>query len=389
MLGRLALIPIFWGSLAALSGICVMACGDDEESAPDGGGVSAGGRGGRGGSGGAGGSGITPLPDEIAGKACASDKQCGTGSCLHMLPGAFGGADVPAPDGYCSGECLTSADCGDGGACAGAFAGLAGGIGAIRGRCLSACTQSTDCRNGYRCVNALGLPVTAMTMNAGIPANLLGTNTCQPAPETDKLADGEVGRMCAADVDCGDGRCMRMNAGTTYPGGYCTGRCLQDADCGANGSCMAGLAGGAGTCFLRCSGDSDCERENYRCRSSGGSMLCVPGAAPLPDDVVGRACGGDADCGNAAMSCSTRLGRYAAPGGYCTQRCVNASDCGAGGVCVGGRTGTASGTCYRGCSGGSDCRDGYTCGPAGNTGSAAMQNICSVTPPPSSEDAGI
>ena len=69
MLGRLALIPIFWGSLAALSGICVMACGDDEESAPDGGGVSAGGRGGRGGSGGAGGSGITPLPDEIAGKA--------------------------------------------------------------------------------------------------------------------------------------------------------------------------------------------------------------------------------------------------------------------------------------------------------------------------------
>jgi hypothetical protein len=230
-----------------------------------------------------------------------------------------------------------------------------------------------------------------MAMDAGVPINLLGPNTCQPEPETDKLGDGVVGAMCAADGDCGDGRCLRMSNASNYPGGYCTGRCLEDADCGKNGSCTPGLAGGAGTCYLRCAGDSDCKRDGYRCRATAtATMQCVPGAAPLPDNVSGRACTADADCGNAAMSCGTRLGRYAAPGGYCSQRCVDATDCGAGGVCVGGRGGTtAAGTCYKGCADGSECREGYTCGPAGRTGSAAMQNICSVTPPPETDDAGM
>jgi hypothetical protein len=369
MLARAFLTPRIAGALGGLALYCLVACGDDEEP------VDAG-----------------PAELLAAGKACESDEQCAAGMCLDMLPGAFGGAAVLAPGGYCSGECMNSADCGKAAACSGAFAGLPGGIGMIRGRCLSTCTQSSDCRTGYRCVNALGLPVTPTTFDAGVPSGLLGASTCQPAPETDKLEDGVVGSMCAADGDCGDGRCLRMSNAASYPGGYCSGRCLQDADCGATGSCTAGLAGGAGSCFLRCASDSDCKREGYRCRVSAAMVMqCVPGAARLPDDVVGRSCSADPDCGNAAMSCGMRLGRYAAPGGYCTQRCVNASDCGRGGVCVGSRGGsTPSGTCYKACADVSECREGYTCGPAGNTGSAAMQNICSVTPPPmQTEDAGI
>jgi hypothetical protein len=327
-----------------------------------------------------------------AGKKCEDNGDCGSGMCLDMLPGAFGMGSVPAPDGYCSGECMTNEDCGEGGTCSGAFAGLAG-IGATRGRCVKGCAESADCRSGYRCVNALGMPVMG-AVDAGVPdptMGLLGSSSCQPLPETDKLADDIVGASCNEDIDCGDGRCLRMSTATTYPGGYCTGRCLEDADCGKDGSCTAGLAGGAGTCYLSCATDADCGREGYRCRANGMRMQCVPGAAPLPDDVVGDACTADGDCGGAAMSCGTRLGRYAAPGGYCTTRCVNATDCG-GGACVGGLGGggaATGGSCYKLCTDSSDCREGYTCGPAGRTGTAATQNICSVTPPVMTEDAGI
>lgn len=380
----------------------VFGCGDDDDGgSKDGGPSSSAGRGGRGGRGGSAGAAgavpIEPLPDKTAGKSCDADKDCGAGMCLTTLPGSFGQGTMDAPDGYCSGACMTNTDCGEGGSCQGAFAGI-GGIGATVGRCLKSCTDSTECRDGYRCVNGLGMPVTAGAADAGVAMNpgagLLGANTCQPLPATDKLADGIVGSMCGADEDCGDGRCLTTSTAATYPGGYCTGSCLADSDCGAKGSCTPGLVGGAGTCYLSCGSDADCKRDGYRCRANGDRMQCVPGAAPLQDGVVGTACTGDAECGGAAMSCGTRLGRYAAPGGYCTQRCVNSSDCGAGGVCVGGAGGGfgggANGTCYKGCADASGCRQGYTCGPAGRTGTAAMQNICSVTPPPEpADDAGI
>lgn len=384
-------------TLVVLAMFGAFGCGDDDSSTPDGGPTA--GRGGRGGTGGAAGAPIEPLPDKTAGKSCKADKDCGTGTCLTDLPGTFGAGMMPAPGGYCSTACMVNDDCGEGGTCSGAFAGF-GGIGATLGRCLKSCTDASQCRDGYRCVNGFGMAVTATMMDAGaapapVGGGLLGANTCQPSPATDKLADGIVGSMCADDTACGDGRCLTMAANATmYPGGYCTGSCLADSDCGAMGSCTPGLAGGAGTCYLRCGNDSDCSRDGYRCRANGGLMQCVPGAAPLSDGVVGEACTGDADCGGAAMSCRTMLGSYAAPGGYCTQRCVNATDCGADGVCVGGGgfggIMTGNGTCYKSCVDASSCRAGYTCGRAGQTGTAATQNICAVTPPPpATDDAGV
>src|SRR5205085_5880830 len=123
-------------------------------------------------------------------------------------------------------------------------------------------------------------------------------STCQPAPATDNLTDGVVGSSCAGDEDCAGGRCLTTTNTASYPGGYCSGRCLADADCGSKGSCTPGLVGGAGTCYLKCASDADCDRDGYRCRSTGGGrQQCVPGAAPLPDDVVGSACTSDDECG--------------------------------------------------------------------------------------------
>lgn len=84
-----------------------------------------------------------PLPDHVAGGACASDADCGGGgnSCARMVGGD------PAPGGYCSQACAIDDDCGAGGVC----------INGIRvvtissGRCLQSCRQTSDCRAGYAC----------------------------------------------------------------------------------------------------------------------------------------------------------------------------------------------------------------------------------------------
>jgi hypothetical protein len=385
---------------AALLG--AFGCGDDD----DGGGSDAGpttraGRGGSGGNGGAGTGGaagaapIEPLPDKTAGKACDGDKDCGSGMCLLILQGSFGGAMMEAPGGYCSAACMTNTDCGEGGTCSGAFAGI-GGIGATTGRCLKSCSNASDCRDGYRCVNALGMAVAGDAGAQDPTGGLLGGSGCEPIPATDKLADGIVGSPCEEATDCGAGRCQTVGGTTQYPGGYCTGMCLENSDCGANGSCTLPLTGGAGTCYLSCGADSDC-REGYRCRPNGDVMQCAPGAAPLPDNVVGNACDADADCGGAAMSCRTQLGNSTAPGGYCSLTCIDNTDCGSVGACVGGLGAAfasivgATGTCYKVCADATGCRDGYTCGRPGGAGATTTQNVCAVTPPPPpvTEDAGV
>jgi hypothetical protein len=345
-----------------------------------------------------GGTAVLSLPARTAGKACAQDADCVNGSCAHQVlngTALLGATSADAPGGYCTAGCLTNAECGEGGACLGAgqATGAAGG-GTSRGLCYASCPATDSCREGYRCISSFGAPISA-------PNGVNGS--CRPAPVTDKLPDSVVGSMCSVDDDCSGGSCMLTDMFSAnmsgYPGGYCTGRCLEDADCGVAGVCSPALLGGAGTCYRKCEDDSDCDREGYRCRTPAGANLmpnqsapkqCAPGVKPLSDGIVGRACSADGECGGAAMSCRTQLagafgGRATPlPGGYCTQGCVDASDCGAGGVCTGALGGFVNGTCYKSCGSATDCREGYSCrAPAGGGAQGGnAQTVCAPTPPP-------
>lgn len=317
-------------------------CGSTEDEgspAPAGQGGAGGtsGVGGTGGGGTGGGVAVMPLPPETAGKTCTSDTECAPGTCATMVTG-LDGELAAAPGGYCMGACMTSTDCGSGGTC---VPDLMTGA----GQCYESCAADTDCRPEYLCG-----PL---------------TSTCRPKPPTDQLADNVAGIACAADPDCGDGVCLTMLlSGAPFPGGYCSGACLEDAHCGAGGLCLAAT----GRCYDICATDPDCTRDGYRCRELGEMIFgCLPYADPLPDNTTGLACATDAECAGVMGACATMLpaaggGEIAAPGGYCTATCEIDADCGAGGLCVSTREG---GRCMKPCAMETECREGFVCGPRG------------------------
>jgi hypothetical protein len=348
------------------------------------------------------------LADHTAGKACSSVKDCSGGLCTQSFPGnaLLGQAATDAPGGYCSFQCTLNADCGVGGICIGAMQSQAGGFFGLgntnntnntnnggKGMCMERCVASSQCRDGYRCVDTNNA---VLQGDPDQPIPDTSTGSCQVAPPTDKLTGDTVGAMCSSDGDCSGGRCVMSDMITrSYPGGYCTGRCLEDADCGDNGQCTPGLAGATGSCYRKCTSDADCGRDGYRCRANvTGSNLCQPGVKPLPSQTSGKACSADSDCGGNAMSCATSsgAGRNAAPypGGYCTQACVDSSDCGSGGACTGTFAAFGMGTCYKSCTAASECREGYTCrvlsvgGPTvmGGMGgmTTAQPTVCALPP---------
>jgi hypothetical protein len=212
------------------------------------------------------------LGDNVAGDACKSNADCsGTNAvCMDTIGGLGGFGGTAAPGGYCSGTCSQDSDCGEGGACVGAIS-LAG-LANVKGNCEKTCTKDADCdRSKYYCAAGLQIPG-----NLPIPG-LGGTqpSTCQPRPDTVELPDGVVGKKCSSDKQCGPGTCADRLGGFTYggqtyggqtaPGGYCTGPCLQDSDCGENGVCvnlLGGAGGQAGACYLNC---DSCTRKDYEC----------------------------------------------------------------------------------------------------------------------------
>lgn len=216
-----------------------------------------------------------------------------------------------------------------------------------------------------------------------------GAAGARPARAGDQLADGIVGQPCSSAAQCGSGTCMQTIpiVNVPYPGGYCTGSCYADAECGAEGVCAPGILGRAGTCYLRCDDAKGCEREGYRCRVVSGVGRCIAAPEPLADGVAGRACANDEDCGGGAMSCTTTLGDRPAPGGYCSVACAIHEDCGAGGVCINGITIStiSSGRCLGVCATDADCREGYTCSLFGGPTS---EGAGACTPALESADAG-
>lgn len=333
-----------------------------------------------------------PLGDGIAGKACDGDEDCGSGTCATQVVGSTGLLPEAAAGGYCTAPCSDDSGCGDGGACVGAVPQLG-----VEGQCFATCEETADCRKSYQCSGGLipGLPV---------------PNTCRPEPHTDQLEDGVAGAACTDAEDCPGGQCRTTRGGfagvggTPLPGGYCSGACLRKRECGEGGVCVSSqIAGFAGECYQACRKDSDCERDGYRCREfADGARGCDAAPDPLPNGVVGDACADDADCGGAAGSCATNLPasgsfgqRVMAPGGYCSLSCSQQSDCGRGGLCIGGVGGFGAGTCFAACAIDDDCRDGYLCEPRGagmttpDGDVTEPSSVCVPAPPPADEDAGI
>ncbi len=281
--------------------------------------------------------GMRPQPGEV-GSPCASEEECGPGQrCADQLTGGAAYSliadPLPAPHGYCSAECSSHTDCGEHGVCFGR--GLLGS----GGECRRACQTNADCASGLECASAGGL------------SNPLLPDTCQPLPIPDQLAPDEAGKRCTQDAECGDGYCAEANAKN---GGFCSGLCIADANCGEGGTCVRGLYGSRGTCREACKTDVDCQNDQsgWGCGPEG---LCVREADPLP--AVGERCDpnhAERDCG--AGSCRTQgLSGERYPDGYCIGSCDEDSDCGALGVCIN------SLTCLRGCESDEDCRAGYRC----------------------------
>lgn len=184
-----------------------------------------------------------------------------------------------------------------------------------------------------------------------------GAMSVQPLP------NDTAGKPCTANTECAPGTCTLMVEGVDgmpapAPGGYCTGNCTTDIDCGAGGTCVLTFGTMAGLCYDGCTADTDC-REGYLCGPLTSTCRPTPANDQLADNSAGIPCAADTECGDGTCL-TTLLSGEPFPGGYCSGACLMDSHCGAGGVCW--RTGAAAGRCYDACVADTDCtRDGYRC----------------------------
>ncbi len=315
-----------WNLLAGFcaAALAITGCDDDSGSTPatDAGTDAGGGGNGNGNGSGGGmdsGPGETPvakLGDDVAGKACSSAADCEgeRTECASMIGGFAGFGSQVAEGGYCTGKCNADSDCGQGGACVGMIPDNPL-TGAMPGSCQKACEDDDDCRaaEGYVCNdNSITIPDGGIPGDAGFPGGGGGggmglppqPSTCLPKPATDQLDDGIVGKACTeGDATCTGGSCLTMLGGgmggapTTFPGGYCSGMCLEDTDCGNTGVCVGAFQFGPisnpGNCLLKCASSSEC-RDGYACQQVGGGFGQQPAdaCAPGSDDDAGVGDGG-------------------------------------------------------------------------------------------------
>ncbi len=228
--------------------------------------------------------------------------------------------------------------------------------------------------------------------------------TCETGVCTPPKVVG-LGAPCSIDTDCS---AVRIESGYTayckhttsagnasYPGGYCTRRCLSSSQCPNAASGTASICSFSfghfgetdNLCVLGCSSQSDC-RAGYDCwnfgtaaNPRGGCWLypnghfpdAVDAGAPNPGPA-GGACTQHSQCGPS----SDQYCVSAYPGGMCTGNCSKSLEdswCGTGGLCLPYTVGQdskgprISWNCTQGCnpSGANTCRSGYVCYPYGGS----------------------
>jgi hypothetical protein len=220
---------------------------------------------------------IADLDDNVAGQPCAENSECkGTGAlCL---------------DGTCTGVCESNKNCGAGGSCVQPLADQ-------NGLCSKVCQQNSDCASGLDCraglsfddvINAIE-DAGVSTVDAGVDLRNV-PKTCGASLGIVQLGDGVVSTPCSEDSACKPGMCERsINLLEPFPNGYCSGKCLENKDCGAGGVCYKDLFTAVtstdGRCLAGCSSNADC-KHNLVCRSSAfidDKTYCLPGTAATGD----------------------------------------------------------------------------------------------------------
>ena len=222
---------------------------------------------------------IADLDDNVAGSTCSTDGDCK-------------GTNATCFDSICTGFCESNKNCGGGGTCVQAVPG-------VTGVCGKVCSTSADCESGQDCRDGLELEdifsqISDAVRDAGLEVD--GSidvrnvpKTCGPSLGLVTLPDGVVGKACTGSAACAPGECVTdINIIERLPAGYCTGRCLQDSQCGTGGVCYKNPVltafDGAGRCLLGCTTSASC-RSNQVCRTSFGidgnsKSWCL---APPPD----------------------------------------------------------------------------------------------------------
>lgn len=194
------------------------------------------------------------------GAKCVQDGDCASGHC-----------DTQTGGGYCLQGCLVNTSCPTGSACE--------RVGRADSYCLALCKSDADCRAGTVCAveQAVCVPVSGCRTHLDCP----GHRACDRATHFCEGATGggnAVGGECTQDPQCTEGYMPACLVAPGVPGGYCSGSCVQDADCGAGNWCVGGLAlDQSGSplqlCMQGCRATADC-RSGYSCLDVGGKKFC-------------------------------------------------------------------------------------------------------------------
>jgi hypothetical protein len=228
------------------------------------------------------------------------------------------------PGGYCTEQCdVEDDDCPAGSLCVG-FSDVA--------ICLVECADSGDCRPGYECTSGVcyvGVGgevcdndvdddgdgfVDCIDGDCALDASCAGVETsCGDLLDNDaddvydcadttacsatalcEPGDRPVGAPCTNPSDCAavDGGAPACIESQSYPGGYCSGWCEEDADCPAGSHCGAPFAN---LCFDDCSSLYDCRP----------GQLCAPYAGDGCVGFAGELCGNlRDDDGDGLLDCA-------------------------------------------------------------------------------------